>query len=566
MRLPSAEETALAREQTEGLHQEIDRLPKAFRVAVVLRYFEGQTIDEIAGRLNWPVGTVRSRLARAREKLRMALGRRGLALPVVALASGASSQHWTSASVSSRLCDTTTVAAMNFVAGRVGNECVAGVATSLARKVLQTMLLRRMAVVAFALLLSGALVGAGSYLTCALARTSPPERSPVIQQARVQAVPKTDGDPPAPGRMFIHGRVLDPRGKPVAGATILAYARGKIRRRFLVVLSPAAIGETRSDESGRFRLDAARTGSSQHESAGAIATAPGFGAAWVELDPDDEKPQADITLLPEQVIQGRLFDVQGRPVPGVELVVSAMSRGGQSIRELRQDGSDGLQSGSTRGKTLPGWPQPATTDAGGRFTVRGVGRGFRVTLKIDDPRFALQSVEVDADGAAGPKPLTATLVPAQFVSGRITYADSGKAARGARIVVHSSIAPGRAIVPLEVRTDTEGRFHANTSPSDSYEVTAYPPPGGQPYLSLSQEFDWPKGAVEHSIDLRYPGALASLARLSRKDQANRLRGQASVSCLGHSDNGEQTAEARIPIRLSTVRFNWPHYRAPATSS
>ncbi len=69
LRVPSVEETALAREQTEGLHQEIDRLPNAFRVAVVLRYVEGQTIDEIAGRLNWPVGTVRSRLARAREKL-----------------------------------------------------------------------------------------------------------------------------------------------------------------------------------------------------------------------------------------------------------------------------------------------------------------------------------------------------------------------------------------------------------------------------------------------------------------------------------------------------------------
>ena len=33
-----------------------------------------------------------------------------------------------------------------------------------------------------------------------------------------------------------------------------------------------------------------------------------------DLDPDADQPAADITLRPEQVIQGRLFDVQGRPV------------------------------------------------------------------------------------------------------------------------------------------------------------------------------------------------------------------------------------------------------------
>ena len=68
------------REQAEALHREIDRLPGAFRVPVVLCYFEGLTLDEAAHRLRWPVGTLRSRLARAREKLRRGLTRRGFAL------------------------------------------------------------------------------------------------------------------------------------------------------------------------------------------------------------------------------------------------------------------------------------------------------------------------------------------------------------------------------------------------------------------------------------------------------------------------------------------------------
>ena len=53
---------------------------------------------------------------------------------------------------------------------------------------------------------------------------------------------------------------------------------------------------------------------------------PGFGAGWVELDPDDDQPSADITLPPEQVIHGRLFDLQGRPVPNVTLSVSSIRR------------------------------------------------------------------------------------------------------------------------------------------------------------------------------------------------------------------------------------------------
>jgi DNA-directed RNA polymerase specialized sigma24 family protein len=52
---------------------------------VVLSYFEGLTLDEVARRLNWPAGTVRSRLARARDKLRRGLTRRGVVLPAATI-------------------------------------------------------------------------------------------------------------------------------------------------------------------------------------------------------------------------------------------------------------------------------------------------------------------------------------------------------------------------------------------------------------------------------------------------------------------------------------------------
>ena len=61
------------------VHQEVDRLPERFRAAVVLCYLEGLTHEQAAERLRCPVGTVRSRLATGRERLRRRLTRRGIA-------------------------------------------------------------------------------------------------------------------------------------------------------------------------------------------------------------------------------------------------------------------------------------------------------------------------------------------------------------------------------------------------------------------------------------------------------------------------------------------------------
>ncbi len=69
------------------VHEEIGRLPRPYRLAVVTCHLEGLTQHEAASRLGWPVGTLQSRLARGRQRLRDRLERRGLAPSFLVLSS-----------------------------------------------------------------------------------------------------------------------------------------------------------------------------------------------------------------------------------------------------------------------------------------------------------------------------------------------------------------------------------------------------------------------------------------------------------------------------------------------
>lgn len=55
------------------LHEEIDRLPEKLRIAVILFYFQDMDVVQTANVLNIPVGTVKSRLNKARKRLKEVL-------------------------------------------------------------------------------------------------------------------------------------------------------------------------------------------------------------------------------------------------------------------------------------------------------------------------------------------------------------------------------------------------------------------------------------------------------------------------------------------------------------
>jgi RNA polymerase sigma factor (sigma-70 family) len=80
------------------VHEEVARLPERLRAAVLLCEIDGLTSEEAARRLNCPVGTIKSRLSRARERLKQRLEGRELALGSV---------YSSSSGVPTRLIETT---------------------------------------------------------------------------------------------------------------------------------------------------------------------------------------------------------------------------------------------------------------------------------------------------------------------------------------------------------------------------------------------------------------------------------------------------------------------------
>ncbi len=60
---------ALTEEIRDTVNRAIEALPEDLRTAIVLREIEGMSYDEIAASMECPVGTVRSRIFRAREAI-----------------------------------------------------------------------------------------------------------------------------------------------------------------------------------------------------------------------------------------------------------------------------------------------------------------------------------------------------------------------------------------------------------------------------------------------------------------------------------------------------------------
>ncbi len=172
------------------LHDELNRLPEMLRAPVVLCYLEGQSRETAARQLRTTTGAIRSRLARARDRLRGRLTRRGWVLPAgfvtAVLAPGS-----LCAAVPPALAADTVRAAVQVAAGQAAAAVVSTQAAAFTEGALQTMTMTKIKLAGLVMLL-GCLLGLGT--TWLVAEGA----SPVASAGRLKRQTKTEPKPAAP--------------------------------------------------------------------------------------------------------------------------------------------------------------------------------------------------------------------------------------------------------------------------------------------------------------------------------------------------------------------------------
>ena len=562
-RCPERFENAGGRDRIEPepcwpeLYEEMERLPESFRAPLVLHYFQGLSTETIAQRLGCRRGTVLSRLARARSRLKKQLEQRGLSSASV-LALTAPGFKNSMAPVSLSLLHTTTRATVSLaLAGSTIKSVASMTVAYLVLRTLKGLVLfqaRRASLILVIPALAGLACGAwwaspiagqpsgaispreqapgGPRMTAATQKQSPIEAAKAASPAQER---RSDG------LVEMSGRVIDPHGKPVAGAKVFVGVRFGTKWPDTGQSLQAV-----TESEGRFRFtiegkelepDRGEGGPSQ-ENRIIGALAPGFGPGWVRISPENSRRELTIPLRADDVpISGRLTNLEGRPIRGVrvealcvcalpdDLLQKLKDNRGKSNSQLWGEMRDALILGR-RG------PLPSTlTDDDGRFQLRGVGRDRLILLTLEGPSIALTFAQVlttsdsrfepvllPSDGSGEQKILGPRFEiiapPGRVITGIVRDHDSTLPLPGVQI---------QSSWPGGVTTDTHGHYQLTGQPRTAENTIAVELPG-QPYLKVVKTLTDSPGLGPITLDLTLKKGIWIEGRVTDKKSGKPVRG------------------------------------------
>jgi RNA polymerase sigma factor (sigma-70 family) len=299
-----------------ALEEELHRLPDRHRAPLVLCYLEGKTNEQAAAILGCPRGSVAARLARARERLREGLARRGFVAPAAGLGTALATAAARGA-VPLPLADGTVRAALAFAHG---GACVPGRAVALAREALRVTVPKPLRIAA--LLVAAALLGAGAVM---------------LLKAAPQAAPPAQADQPppaAPGAAPNRGA----NAAPLYGQAFIALRRGfgdpeKLGAECLTMPLDAHARDLVSRAS--YALRVLQRGAARPRCDWAVDFEPGIDVSYTRSD-------GARVLSALACLRARQRFEEGRKAEALDDLVAGLALG----RHVAQDGTlDGLRAG-----------------------------------------------------------------------------------------------------------------------------------------------------------------------------------------------------------------------------
>ena len=519
----------------------IDRLPQRLRVPIILHYFEGLDTETIAQRLGCPRGTVLSRLARARERLRLRLEHRVFTLDTL-LPVTAASRMASGVAVPSTLVQSTVKAASCLsLAGTAIDGVVPATVANLSRGVVRGLMFARVRLASVPVVLGLASLAIGLSTT-----------APSLQQAAAPHRTTTaSGNEPTNGAsVVVPGKVLDPDGKSFAGARIVLCVpelepMTSANPQFLTV----------SGDDGRFEASILRFVLDQPDAEHAsFATRPvvaalarGFGPDWIKVDSSTAGNGVVLRLRRDDVpIEGRIAGLEGNPLPGLTVTVNHIAEfSADLLRKLRENASASyptLWNEMRNGMLLEkGEPSPVVhTDSDGRFRLTGVGRDRVATLLIqgDSIRQTFAMVYTTSDAGYTPLDLPAdipgkllgprfnlTVAPGRVIEGVIRDRNTGRPIAGAKVRSRWGIATATS--------DAQGRYRIAGQPKRADNVLNITVQG-EPYIKVEKSIGNPAGMGPIPVDVTLKRGVLVEGKVT--DRANGRPVQAVVQYYPLRDN------------------------------